>query len=325
MADTTSPIGVDHASAPPVCPSAAAAAWFGTLLVSYSALGYATANLLLRVLVGPESQTHPFWVIGVKESVTVVLVGPVLIYQLARRKIPIPTRQTLVTIGITGLLTQLVGNIGFLWAMSKIGVAIVTPLTQAACLIGSALLGYFILKERVSLRSAVAIVILIAGIVTLYWGADTGLEGVNAPPVIILAAVLIAVAAGAAYSTLVVAIRGNVTGDASPVVVIVLVTLIGSLILTPLAAWTTGLEGFRAITGPHWGLMLGAGFLNCTAFIALTFGLKWTSVVRANIITTAQIVIAAMAGWLFFGEAITAAAVVGVVLTLSGMILGSKP
>jgi drug/metabolite transporter (DMT)-like permease len=76
-----------------------------------------------------------------------------------------------------------------------------------------------------------------------------------------------------------------------------------------------------AATKPsEWQLMLLAGVGNALSFVALTISLRLTSVVYVNSLNATQAAMAALAGLLFFGEVLSPWLLVGLVLTVVGLL-----
>jgi DME family drug/metabolite transporter len=162
----------------------------GTGCCAVSALGYAGAQICLRYL--SKLGADPMWVICNKELVTVVVVGPWLIYRASRglsahwagrgRRLsdglpPVPAagygRRTypplasLALLVVVGLVVQMGGNLGVQWALGVVGLAIATPLVFGVMLTASALMGLAFLGEPVSRRSVLAIGLLLLALALL--------------------------------------------------------------------------------------------------------------------------------------------------------------
>ena len=63
-----------------------------------------------------------------------------------------------------------------------------------------------------------------------------------------------------------------------------------------------------------------AGILNFLAFIALSVALKSLPVIAVNLLNASQVAMAAVAGILLFSEPVTNSLVIGVALTLIGLV-----
>lgn len=294
----------------------------GTAYCVISAIGYTATNICLRALADHASQVQ---VICVKEFVTVAVVGPWMLYRGCRGLPTWPKLPSLVPLALVGLATQLVANLGLLWAMSVVGLAVSIPAALGIALAGSAVLGRVLLGERVSPRSGMAVGLLIASIVLLQMGAEQVGRLTAADPVKVALAVGAACLAGLTFAALSVTIRHSVTGQVPPYTVVFIVTGMGVISLGPLSLWQLGIEGWGETPPGDLLIMLLAGGLNLIAFLAITKGLQLTTVVHANVLNASQVAMAAVAGLLLFAEQPSAQLVLGICLTIVGMMLIDRP
>lgn len=304
--------------------SSARAALLGSALCLFAAFGYASVNMILRHLVTPGSEVDRIWTLCVKESVTVLIIGPWLLLALGRGRIRLPSKRAIGALVLVGLAVQLVGNVGAIWALGVVGLAIAMPVVQGACLIASAVMGWLILREPTHWRSFVAIALLVVAIFFLQVGAGSGLRGANATPLQIVLAVVLCVATGTTYAMLGVAIRRTVRVATSPFVIMCIITGVGAVSLGAVGSWRTGIDALTATEPVHFGWMIAAGFMNLAAFLGITLGLKLTTVVRANIMTASQVAMGALAGWFLFAEDISTAGLIGVGLTVTGILISDR-
>lgn len=310
-------------------PAAAAASWspalVGGLYCLTAAVLYTLSNACLRKLTGGPSSVQ--WVLCVRESVMVFLIGPWVLLKWLRGQRLFSSRRAFWLLLAVGLATELGGNVLIYLAFGLIGMAAAVPINLACILIGSAVLGWTCLGERVSWRSALAIGLLVAAVAWLAWGAQpvhaSGTEGgVRAGAVVL--GVIAACLAGTVFSTLSAAIRAVVTRGTSPAVIMVIITTSGVLTLGPLSVYTDGLPQLLHTSPGQWVLMLASGLFNMLAFGAVILGLQATTVVHANAINSTQTAMAAIAG-LLLGEPITASLALGVSLTVAGTLLVEGP
>lgn len=299
-----------------------AAVW-GTLFCLLAALLYTGTNMALRRLAEPGQAADRVLTLFIKETVTVLVVGPWMAWQLYRGRIRIPPLSHLLQIVGAGIPTQVVANLGLLWAFGVIGIAIAIPLSLATSLITAAWLGRFWLREPLSPRLFGAMALLVAGVVILHLGSD-GIEGVlRSSPLKTAVAVGLCCLAGFIYGVLTVVIRQVTTAGTSGWFVLFLVTGAGTVTLGPYSFLT---QGPMVLLGPkaeHWLWMIVAGVLNLMAFWALTKGLQETPVAKANLLTSSQAAMATLAGWLVFGETISLPVGAGILLTLMAIVLSS--
>jgi len=315
-----SPMPVSPALSPA---STASASKLGLVFCGLSAGFYSASSIIMRHAAA--LQIEPTIAVSIREAVTVALVGPWLLYQLLRgRSVGLPARALGILIAVSAA-AQIVGNQLHQWALGVVGLSIVVPSSFAAVLITGPLLGRFFLGEPVAARSWAAVAMVISAIVVLSSGARSaeplamvasgGLSG------IVVAAVLGSALAGMTYATLTVAIRKNVSGDAPAATVMLLVTGMGVITVGPISWARVGFEGWQALPAEAWFWLLTAGSLNFLGFASLTNGLRKTPVVHANVLGAAQVAIAALAGLLIFREPLTITLVIGVSLTICGILL----
>lgn len=293
----------------------------GTACCIVSAVAYVAAHGCMRALAG----LNPAWVVCVKETVTVAVVGPWLAYMSWRGRIAWPSRRSLVTLVLVALAVQLIGNQGVLWALRMIGISITIPAMMGMNLLSSAVLGWLVLRERVTRRTMAALGLLVLAIILLKTGAGDDCQWVSADPVKVVLALGLSGLAGFVFATMAVAIRRSVTGATPMAVILVLFTLVGTLSLGPLSLWQLGLSGILATEPSALGLMLLSGVLNLIGFVALTKGLQFATVVQANVIGASQVAMAAVLGMLVFHETPSSSLVVGICLTITGMVMVDRP
>jgi DME family drug/metabolite transporter len=318
----------------------------GAVYCAIAALGYTGSNMCLRSLSASADQV---WSLCIKEAVTVAVVGPWLLWVAGRRLCKErresrgrreerggiaqagPLLRALGVLALVGIAVQMVGNLGVIWAFGLIGLAVTVPLVSAANLGGSALLGRWVLGERVSPRSGIAVGSLIVSISLLSMGAGSGgpMAAADAVPAgdgaLARWAVGAACLGGLVFAFMSVAIRKNVVRAVPPTAVVLVITGMGVLVLGPLALWRHGLPGLLSIRGDHLALMLLSGVLNLVAFLSYTKALRLITVVHASVLSAAQVALAALAGIWFFSEKPSLFLFAGVCLTIVGIFVVERP
>jgi DME family drug/metabolite transporter len=302
----------------------------------------------------------PMWVICNKELVTVIAVGPWLLYQAFRGTPVLPPHpegtRLLALLVLVGLANQVGANLTAQWALGVVGLAVSTPVIFGVMLTASALLGLGFLGERVSRRSILAIGLLLAALVLLgaatYAAGPSGVAGGGAerrprtvlpggsltldpshpPPDSLLAGPLLLALgigapclAGAIYAVLTTTIRHAVTSAVPIGTIVFITTLMGVLSLGPLSAYRLGTPQLLATPPEQITWIAAAGTLNLIAFLAITKGLQLTTVVHANVLNASQVAMAAIAGTLIFAEPKTPWLLAGVGLTILGVVLIDPP
>ena len=296
----------------------------GTACCVVSALGYAGASICMRWLA--ELKCDPMWAVANKELVAVVVVGPWLLWRMFRRLPVFPSGRALAVLVGVSLAVQLGANLGVQWSFGVVGLAVAIPAIFGIMLTASAVLGWMLLGERVSRRSAAAIGVLLVSLVFLGLAAGVlGKLGGATDRWTVILGVAIPCLAGAIYAVLMITIRHTVTG-ATPVTAVVFVTTsVGVLTLGPLSLLRLGVDVLRETSPEQYAWMLVAGTLNLIAFLAITKGLELTTAVHANVLNASQVAMAAIAGMLLFREPLTVWLIIGVCWTIAGIVLYGRP
>jgi len=299
----------------------------GTAYCVFAALGYTVVNICLRDLA---VKYDPAWILCMKETMAVVLMGPWLAGRAIRGQSPLPGGRPLVTLVVVGLLTHLAGNLPLIWSMGIVGLAITMPVALGVNLVACAVLGRLYLGEKVSPQSTLALGILIVSVVLLGGGAGKANQGmarladVATGPLWVSLAVAASCLAGVIFGLLNVTIRRSATEGVSLAAIAFLVPAMGAASLTPLCLGRHGLWGLLETAPRDLLLMVGCGTLNLLSYVALIKGLQTTTVVHANVLGASQVAMAAVAGFLFFEEAASPALVLGVLLTIAGMVMADR-
>lgn len=302
----------------------------GTACCVASALCYTAANICLRKLA--QLEVDETWVICIKEVVTVAVVGPWLLAQAARGRSVIPARRALVALVFVGLAVQVAGNLPVQWALGVLGIAVTVPVIFGVMLTASALLGLTLLREKVSLRSAVAIGLLVLAIVLLSAGATSsdpstaGSEDASGSgPLKVILAVAGACLGGAMFALLSTTIRFVATARVPVTSIVFVITGMGVLSMSTLSLWRLGPEQLLATTPEQLAWMIAAGTCNLIAFLAITKGLQLTTVVHANVLNATQVAMGALAGIMLFDESLSLWATLGICLMIVGIVFYGRP
>jgi drug/metabolite transporter (DMT)-like permease len=102
---------------------------------------------------------------------------------------------------------------------------------------------------------------------------------------------------------------------------LVAVTSIGVVALGALSYGRIGVEGMLSTPSQDFAVMLLAGVCNAAAFWSLTTALRLVTLAYTNALNASQAAMAAVAGVIFFSEALTLAMGSGIVLTVLGLLL----
>ena len=235
--------------------------WLGTACCLLAAVGYTGANICLRQLA--EIKADPAWVICLKETTAVVLLGPWLLWQLARGIRPAVQPRALLILITAAFAVQLIGNLGIQWALGVVGLVISLPMVFGALLVGSAVIGTTMFHESLSRRSLVAVAAVVGSIVLLSLGAT----GQHDAPVssggllFTLLAMAAAGAGGTVYAGLGAALRYAATARMPVTVTVVVVTGDGHFVIGHSLPFPAG-PGRDAGHRPH-----GIGLDRCVRLV----------------------------------------------------------
>ena len=258
-------------------------------------------------------------VVGVKELVTVVVVGPYLLSRAVRGEKILPPWRTLLILMAAALAVQLGGNLPVQWALGVVGLAITMPAIFGTMLTAAAVFSFVFLGERVPRRSIVAIALLIGSVALLNMGADAAFRALSRP--LVLLGVGAGCSAGVMFAALSTTIRFTATARVPISTIVFVTTLMGVLSLGSLSIWRLGPGGLIDTRPDQWTWMLAAGACNLVAFLAVTKGLQLTTVVHVNVLNASQVAMGAIAGITLFSESWNPWLLAGVLLTIIGVIL----
>lgn len=293
----------------------------GVFLGILSAVTYTAANIFLRHVA---IVCDPAWVSFTK-AVPATLVGwtLVLIGMWQGRRM-MPPRNLLRTLIGLAVFVQLAGNIAFQWSLGQVGLALAVPLAFGSIIVSGAILGRVWLSEHITIRSAIAIVILISAVVILSVGAAPKQHVLTADEVAtpaVLFGVIAACSAGLAYAVNTTYIRAMALGVMPVATTLMVISTVGVVVHGILTSFRIGWAGVTATTAEQALAMLGAGVFNAIAFFSLGYALQRITVLHVNLLNASQVAMAAMAGVILFGEQPSTAMFVGCVLTAVGMVL----
>lgn len=226
------------------------------------------------------------------------------------------------------------GNFGFSICM-LFGVAATSALAagvvMAAIPAAVAILSRVVLKEAITLRVRLAIVLAAAGIALLAMArhpaanAATGIDGpaTGAPaPWWGYALLLGAVFCEACY----VVIGKRLTASVSPRRISALINLWGLALITPLGLWQLRGFDFAAVTPGIWGLLVFYAIAASVVTVWLWMhGLRHVPASRAGVFTVCLPVAAAAVGVLLLGEPAGVLHAWALALALAGLLLATWP
>ncbi|EMI57387.1 DMT family transporter [Rhodopirellula sallentina] len=298
---------------------------FGVTCGFLSAVLYTLANISLRQVVSVDA----FLVAAVKAIPTVVCLTPFLIALKIRGQAVGGGKWLIPQFVVTSLLGQVGGNASFQVALGMVGLATAVPITLGALLIGSAIVGRFLLGETVNRRTAIAMAVLMVAVVMLSqsghpdpeaanWGGDQSEAGVAMQRWI---GAGFAVFSGLCFAVFTSIMRFNMQRGMQAVTAMWISGVVGATALFALVAARGGVTEMTQIPASLWWSMFAAGLFNFLAFIAITTAMKALPIVAVHLLNASQVAMAAIAGVVLFTEPITATLVIGISLTMTGLMV----
>ena len=298
-----------------------------------SALCYTVSLSALRGI-GNYPEVSSDWSIAVKELTTVACVTPVILVQWLRGKYRFPSWRIIGLILLAGATCQILGARNHLAAYAALGLALATPLVQAAQLLMSSFFSAVFLKERVTKTRALALAILVVAVWTLSMGHGSIEEQIAGKPLRLGAGLLFVTLTALGYSSQLSIMRGFLRGDdasdsasgdqkasqfALTSLSMVGVTGVGLLVC---GAVFTYQQGFAAWLSPPpicWKLVWLAGVCNMIGFYFQIESLRRLFVLKQTLVANAQTLLLAILGLVWFHESFTWTVGLGLVLVLVGV------
>lgn len=296
-----------------------------------SALCYTVSLTMLRGITD-HPEVSPDWSIAVKELATVVCVSPFIVAQWIRGKYRFPAKEIVFALILAGIACEAVGARSHLQAYDALGLALATPLIQAAQLILSSLIGAFFLKERVTKMKCVALALLIVAVWLLSWGG--GDAPISRRPTRLGFGLLCAFCTALGYATQLSIMRGvlrrkktDATKESSASknlyaptsLVMVTITGIGVLVCGGALTCEEGLAGWTTAPPECWAFVLIAGIANMIGFFFQIEGLRRLFVLKQTMVANAQTISLTLVGVVFFREKFTLIVALGVAMVAAGV------
>jgi len=297
----------------------------GLLLGLTSAVAYSAANLALRGLSGRHDDLGwSIWVSAMKALPTVLLAAAMLLRRWHRNEAWYPTRRPIPILIAAGLLMQFGGNLGFLIALGHIGLAITVPLVFAFIIFTGAGLGRIILGDQVSPKTVVSMIIMTAAVTALAYaaklaaGTSVSTEAIRHQ--IAWLGILMAVISGTSYGINGVVIR-RIARDSLPIEsMLIIYSLTGLICFGIIGPSMMGLERMQNIRTDEWQMMVLAGVFNAIAFYCITHSLKLLNISQVNVINASQNAMCAVAAVMIFHEPVSTPLIVGIGLSILGLV-----
>ena len=287
-----------------------------------AAATYSVANLALRGLSRPDGGVGwDMWVAGTKAFPTFFVAIVLLAIRRYRGQTSFAAWSFVWPIALAAFFNQLGGNFAFQMSLSKIGLAISVPICFASIICSGAIVGRYVLGDQVSVRTGISMGLMVASIVFLStaarnratvvptaadWGTATG--------------VALAVISGLAYGITGVYIRKAVRSQMPVAATLFLFSAAGFLMLCPLSLCLLPPQTIAATTSAEWATIAIAGIFNALGFYAITHAMRHLTISRANVINASQNALCAVGAVMIFGESLSTFGLVGIGLTIAGLL-----
>lgn len=320
-ADAAASVRNDISSAIPNCEVSVTAV--RALVLGLAAAGtYSIANLALRSLSRPEGGIGwDMWVAGMKAFPTFFVAIVLLAIRRYRNQTSFSDWNFIWPIAVAALFNQLGGNLAFQMSLSRIGLAISVPICFASIICSGAIVGRYVLGDQVSIRTGISMGLMVASIVFLSSAAK------NRAAVVptnfdwgSVAGITIAVISGLSYGITGVYIRRAVRSQMPVATTLFLFSAAGFLMLCPLSLSFLPLANIVAITPREWTMIATAGVFNALGFYAITHAMRHLTISRANVINASQNALCAVGAVVIFDESLSTYAVLGIGLTIAGLL-----
>ena len=221
-------------------------------------------------------------------------------------------------------LMSFFGN--FLFSLAMLNGIARTTATSAGVILATlpavvALLSWLLLRERLSSRALVAVLLAVVGIGVLQFARATPVGGAASASLLGNALMLGAVACEATY----VIFARRLAGKRSPLRVSALINLWGLVLVAPWGLWQMSrmpAEAFAAVGAGTWGLLI---FYSLAASLVAVWlwmaGMKHVRANEAGVFTVALPISATLVGVLALGEQFTLLHFLALALATAGVLL----
>jgi drug/metabolite transporter (DMT)-like permease len=299
----------------------------GVCCCALAAMSYTAANACLKQL---STMADPAWTTFMKEAMAFAFAGLCLFVKRFRGLPIFPSKKEVGILLAVGLAVEFIGNLGVLWAMGKVGLAVTIPTNSGAQLLVCALFGWILLGERVSLRTAIALALLMVALILLGFGAEaagrsTATAESSSAGFSIALAVAASCLAGVAFASLSIAMRRSCSVNIAPCSLLFIVAGVGVGTMLPMSCYRMGVDGLLATSPRSLAWMLSAGVFNLIGFFGFAKGLQLTSIVHASVLNASQVAMSAVVGMVYFQEPHNPWLVLGVIVTMVGIMLIDRP
>ncbi|MGE7758684.1 DMT family transporter [Peribacillus sp. NPDC097895] len=279
----------------------------GSLYLSIAASIWGGMYVVVKVVVDTVPPLELVWLRYVIAIVPLLIIGIV-----TKQSWRIEKRHWLLIfmIGLIGNTTSIVTQeIGTMLSTAQMG-AIITSTTPAFMV----LFARIILKEKITLRKALSIILASIGVCIIVGNAN-----INSSNQLGAIALLIAALTWSLMSVLI----KRVPGQYSQIVVTTYAILVSIVLLTPFTINRLAKLDFQAMVHPSiWGGLLYLGVIStASAFLLWNRGLRMLNASSGGLFFFFQPIVGTFLGWLLLGEQIGLAFWMGTLLIFIGVIV----
>lgn len=317
------------------------------LLGLFAAATYSVANMALRGLA--KSDGGPgwdMWVAGTKALPTFLIAVTLLSIRRLRGQTSFAAWEFVWPIAVAAFFNQLGGNFAFQMSLRAIGLAISVPICFASIICSGAIVGRTVLGDQVSIRTGIAMALMVASIVFLSTAAqsrsapapvntaqsedveatdDKALEKTMSQPkgqgLSVAAGVGLSILSGLCYGVTGVFIRKAVRSQMPVAATLFLFSAAGFLVLCPISLTMLPLQEIARTRPTEWLTMATAGTFNALGFFAITHAMRHLTISRANVINASQNAMCAIGAVVVFNETLNGMGILGIGLTITGLLV----
>ena len=290
----------------------------------FSVVLYLMSSICMRQLAG--AQVDPVLIVGIREGFS-GLVGMVFFAWLfLKGKTPLPSWKHLGVFFVVALGLQFIGNIFQQQGLEVIGMGLTTASFWSGQILWTPVLGFFLLREKLTPRLALSLVCALAALVFLANGAEVQESAPAVESSRFLAAqyVFWTLLAGILAASSNCVVRWINKSGVSPFFAVMFLPGVGGVGLLGMDLFQNGTASWEAISTAHLQIALMAGVTNLLAFICLTLALRYLDAVRVCLIMILQLALAPTVGCLVFKEPMNAVLLTGMLLVVAGVLASAS-
>lgn len=295
------------------------------ILPLLSAVFYTVSNACMRHLAG--QGVDVYLAIAIRESVAFYFALPLFLWLAFTGRTKWPSPRVFLTFLAIALAVQMVGNVLFLQAFAVIGMAVSVAGNWMGVLLGTPVVAYLMLRERISLRIGVSLAVILIALAVLTVGMHArepaSAELTQNLPWLGIRMLLLTVCVGLINAVSCTYIRRMANLGYSPLLTVTMLPGVGFIFLSLYDFAHHGTATYAAFTGWQYFWAYTAGVANLLAFVSLTVALKHLSVVKVSILNISQLALAPVVSLLLFRESMNSGIILGICLTIIGIVIAN--